>query len=429
LIVGRDAYLGIDLGTSGCRVTAIDNNREIITEYNTSLPSPNRDAAGRAEQQPELWWQALCESLSCVTRQLTNRRVKAIAVDGTSSTLLICDRQGHPLQPAMMYDDTRASVELHRLQEIAPADSPVLSPSSSLAKALYLCRRIGTTEKLLFLHQSDWLAGRLSGRFGVSDYNNALKLGYDPVNCRWPDWLGDLDLPADAFPQVFPPATDIARIDRRVADLLGLDRQARVITGTTDSTASVLASGISQPGEAVTSLGTTLVIKMLSKRPLFAAAQGVYSHRLGDLWLVGGASNSGGGVLEAYFSRQQMTALTPALEPGRPTGLDYYPLARPGERFPINDPHYPPRIAPIPQQPVRLFQGLLEGIANIERCGYSLLKILGAPDLRQVYTLGGGALNMPWQQIRQQALGVPVLTSRQQQAAYGSALLALRGVA
>ena len=76
------------------------------------------------------------------------------------------------------------------------------------------------------------------------------------------------------------------------------------------------------------------------------AAFGIYSHRIGDQWLAGGASNTGGAAIAKYFSRDEIARLTPLLDPDHPTGLDYYPLASPGERFPVNDPAFAPRLSP-----------------------------------------------------------------------------------
>ena len=70
-----------------------------------------------------------------------------------------------------------------------------------------------------------------------------------------------------------------------------------VVGGTTDSIAAFLAAGARETGDAVTSLGSTLAIKLLSDTFADDAARGVYSHRLGDRWLVGGASNAGCAVL------------------------------------------------------------------------------------------------------------------------------------
>jgi len=208
----------------------------------------------------------------------------------------------------------------------------------------------------------------------------------------------------------------------------GLLPDTQLVTGTTDSTAAVLAAGACVPGDAVTTLGSTLVLKLVSEHPIAAPEYGIYSHRLGKLWLVGGASNSGGAVCARYFSRKRMRALTMELDPDRNTGLDYYPLLQPGERFPVNDPNYPPRMTPRPPQDAIFFQGILEGLSRIEAHGYALLTDLGAPPPRRVLSLGGGAVNPAWRRIRERMLGIPVLLAEHQEAAYGAALLAKQGV-
>ncbi len=177
----------------------------------------------------------------------------------------------------------------------------------------------------------------------------------------------------------------------------------------------------------MTSLGSTLVIKVLSHEYVNAWQYGVYSHRLGPRWLVGGASNCGGAVLRQYFSQEELDRMTPLLQPDRPTGLDYYPLPRRGERFPVNDPDLAPRLEPRPADPVRFFQGILEGIAQVEANGYRLLAELGAPPPQRIYTVGGGAANAAWTRIRSRILGVPVQPAAHQEAACGTALLARDG--
>jgi sugar (pentulose or hexulose) kinase len=199
------------------------------------------------------------------------------------------------------------------------------------------------------------------------------------------------------------------------------------VAGTTDTTASIIATGAALPAEAVTALGSTLVMKVVCERPLFAPRYGVYSQPLDDLWLAGGGSNSGGAVLRRYFTDAQLAAMTPKLRPEQPTGLDYYPLLAPGERFPVNDPELPPRLDPRPADDLIFFQGLLEGMARIEHQGYLLLAQLGAPYPVSVRSTGGGARNRAWTAIREGMLKVPVQVAEQQEAAYGAARLALEG--
>ncbi|MEW8092535.1 MAG: FGGY-family carbohydrate kinase [Candidatus Thiodiazotropha endolucinida] len=420
-------YVGIDLGTSGCRAIAIDDTETIRASASRPLPSPEKPQPHQRRQDPEIWWRTLIEVLTEIGCACGDNAIAAIAVDGTSSTLLLSDHQGKPLTPALMYNDSSGKAQLALLNTIAPTGNPALSASSSLAKLLHLRQGL-STDRYLVRHQADWILGRLCGDYRYSDEHNVLKLGYDPIQRRWPSWLAELQVDGEVLPSVVPCATMIGELCRQAAEATGLPQGIPIVAGTTDGNAAFLATGANEIGEAVSSLGSTLVLKILADKPVFASEFGVYSHRLGDRWLVSGASNSGGAVLASYFSNEEMARMTPELQPEQPTGLDYYPLLSPGERFPHNDAGYQPRLQPRPADDRRFFQGMLEGIAAIEATGYRLLRQLGAPKPRCVYSIGGGALNEPWRRIRQQRLSVPVIPAPQQEAAFGTALLAMRGV-
>ncbi|MEO1182121.1 MAG: FGGY-family carbohydrate kinase [Cyanobacteria bacterium J06636_28] len=220
------------------------------------------------------------------------------------------------------------------------------------------------------------------------------------------------------------PGAKIAPIHPKVAQRFGVAQNCIIKTGTTDSIAAFLASGASAPGDAVTSLGSTLVLKLLSPIAINNAPSGIYSHRLGQQWLVGGASNTGGAVLRHYFSDDELRSLSDHIDPTQPCGLDYYPLLSPGERFPINNPALAPRLTPRPSDSIRFLHGLLEGMARIEALGYKRLTALGGGSVNQIYTAGGGAQNPVWRKLRSQALGIPLPPSIHTEAAYGTARLA-----
>ena len=418
-------YLGIDIGTSGCRACVIDRAGRVQAEAAAPLPDPVQIDGG-FEQAPEVWWAALGEVLNRLAATLPLGGVEAIAIDGTSATLLCCDAGGTPLGPALMYNDARAIGQANRIAELAPPESAAHGPTSSLAKLLWLHATGQTREACHAVHQADWLAGLLVGRQGVSDENNALKLGYDVVNRAWPAWLKPLDIPRGLLPEVVPPGQLIGTLEPAWCRRWGFKDATRIVSGTTDSTAGFIATGAS-PGEAVTSLGSTLVLKVCATHPVHAPHYGVYSHRLGDHWLVGGASNSGGTVLRRYFTPAEIERLSRRVQPDKPTGLDYYPLPAPGERFPEYNPRLLPRLEPRPADDAVFFQGLLEGMAAIEQRGYRLLEELGAPYPLRVHSIGGGAANTAWRAIRESLLGTPVDVAEHQDAAYGSALLARRG--
>ena len=418
-------YIGVDLGTSGCRAVAIDADRRTVAEARSALPEPIRDGTSGVEQDPELWWNAVTLVLRELAGQLGGYSPRALCVDGTSSTLLLSDSDGTPLAPALMYSDGRSLTEAAQIDRGAPTQSPARGASSSLAKLLHLKRRLNPGPGTRALHQTDWIIGRLTGHFGISDWNNCLKLGHDPQTERWPGWLAHLGLEPVRLPEVVAPGTPVGYLSGRASDSTGLGNQTLVLAGTTDSTAAVIAAGAATPGTAVTCLGSTLVLKIAGRQPVTAPEYGIYSHRLGGLWLIGGASNSGGAVLRRYFDDTRMKQLSEAMEPDRPTGLDYYPLPATGERFPINDGSLAPRMSPRPEDDVRFFQGMLEGIARIEAAGYKRLEELGAPRPHAVLSTGGGAANQAWTRIRERLLGVPVTPAGHQEAAFGTALIAL----
>ncbi|MFP4606306.1 MAG: FGGY-family carbohydrate kinase [Thiohalospira sp.] len=413
--------LGIDIGTSGCRAAAIDMAGTPVDSERVAVAEPQRDGVA-VEQDPALWWEGTRTAIRGLLQRVDASAITGIAVDGTSGTVLVTNAAGEPLAPALLYNDARATDEGAAIDAVAPPESPARGAGSGAARALWLlARHPGATH---LLHQADWITGRLTGRFGHSDPNNALKTGWDPVAGRWPAWLEETGLDHSLLPAVHPAGTDLGPLDPAVAADLGLPAGTRAGAGTTDSTAAVLAAGAAQPGDAVTVLGSTLVLKVVSPEPVAEAATGVYSQPFGRYWLAGGASNSGGAVLRRFFDDEQLAALTPTLDPEQPTGLDYYPLPAPGERFPDNDPDKAPRMEPRPAEDAKFLQGLLEGMSAIEAAGYARLRELGAPAPRRVMTLGGGARNPAWTRIREHALGVAVSARPDAEPAAGTARLA-----
>ena len=151
----------------------------------------------------------------------------------------------------------------------------------------------------------------------------------------------------------------------------------------------------------------------------------LFRSRVAGLWLVGGASNAGAGILSRFFNVAQIAALSRQIDPDQPTGLELRPLLSRGERFPVDNPGLEAVLGPRPVSDARYLQALLEGLTAIEREGWERLRQLGAPAVGRVITLGGGARNPQWRQLRQRALGIPVLNRPQLSAASGMARLAL----
>jgi len=411
-------HLGLDFGTSGARACVVNAEAVIIHSGRHTFPDSEN-------QTPSDWREALLILLRHIPREIAGQ-LRGIAVDATSATVLLCDAALKPVTSALLYSDNRASHEATELREFAPPGHTVCSATSGLAKFLWLTQHTDPTAASYFMHQADWIAALLTGQGGRSDYHNALKTGYDVETLCWPDWA--MRLPhAHLLPQVVAPGAVLGQIHPEIAQHFGIDPACTVHAGTTDSIAAFIAAGASHPGEAVTSLGSTIVLKLLSEHRVEAAQYGVYSHRFGELWLAGGASNAGGTVLRRHFTDAQLAELSAHIDPATDSPLDYYPLPSPGERFPVNDPGLAPRLEPRPGNDIEFLHGLLQGLSRIEAEGYARLGELGASPLRSVATAGGGASNPVWEKIRERMLNVPVSEAPHSEAAYGAALLAQRG--
>ncbi|XP_048492544.1 D-ribulose kinase isoform X2 [Beta vulgaris subsp. vulgaris] len=409
----------------GARYALIDKYAQLHAEAKREYPLYMN---GESIDWARSWKETLFSLLEDIPLHL-RPHIASISIDGTSATTIIVDScTGEPLCRPLLYNET-CSDALPAVKSIAPPNHTVCTASSTLCKLVswwHSHSQDKGSRSAALLHQADWLLWLLHGKLGISDYNNALKVGFDPELDAYPPWL--LAQPySSLLPSIIAPGSPIANIKEQVSKQLGFSEDCIVCAGTTDSIAAFLAARATEPGKAVTSLGSTLAIKLLSKSRVEDARFGVYSHRLDDKWLVGGASNTGGVVLRQLFTDEQLEKLSQQINPALPSSLDYYPLPAVGERFPVSDPSMKPRLHPRPDSDSDYLHGILESIARIEAKGYGLLKDLGATEADEIFTAGGGAKNDKWTKIRERVLGLPVSRAAQTEAAFGAALLALKG--
>jgi sugar (pentulose or hexulose) kinase len=416
--------IGLDLGTSGVRAVAVDASGKILALGAATLP-PTKATGTRREQSPEDWWNGCRTALDELSQQIDLSGARAIAVDATSGTILPVDNHNRPLAPARMYDDADTGDLAAQINSLAPRESAAHGATSPAARALEWAK---LPRLHCIIHQADWINGCLGATDWQTDENNALKTGYDPVSRTWPDWLRAFGLSPGILPEVVPVGTPIGHVSGQAAIALGIPEGITIAAGTTDGCATFLASGATEPGEASTALGSTIVLKLLSDRPIFAPELGIYSHRIGDTWLAGGASNCGGQTLLKFFTQDQLASLESSLDHAKPTGTDYYPLPSVGERFPVSDPHLAPRLTPRPADDAQFLQGIYEAFARVEQTGFAKLAELGGPALRNVRHAGGGSRSATWMALRGKSLGVPQLPAWSEEAAAGAARLAWRSL-
>ncbi|GFY94441.1 xylulose kinase-1 [Actinidia rufa] len=326
--VGERLYLGMDFGTSGARYALIDKEGAIRAEGKREYPLYTSKDAVDWLGSWKMTLHSLLEDVPVSLRPL----IASISIDGTSATTIIIDSAtGEPLCRPLLYNESCPDA-LPAIKSIAPANHTVCSGTSTLCKLVSWWNSDDSDkESALLLHQADWLLWLLHGKLGVSDYNNALKVGYDPEVDSYPSWL--LSQPySRVLPSIQAPGTSIGLITEDIRTQFGFPKDCVVCTGTTDSIAAFLAA------RNIFGFNTSYK-KLLSTNRIEDARFGVYSHRLDDKWLVGGASNTGGAVLRKLFTDEQLEKLSEHINPMIASPLDYYPLQAVGERFPVADPN------------------------------------------------------------------------------------------
>ncbi|MCC6444992.1 MAG: FGGY-family carbohydrate kinase [Armatimonadetes bacterium] len=424
--------VGLDVGTGGARAVAVDERGSVRAEASVPFIGAEVEGVppGRAEQRAEIWWDAACRALKQVAGTIGKEPVRAIACDSTSGTFVPVGPDGHPLRPALMYNDNRAVAEADAVNRAAAGLNDRLGcrfpPVFTLPKLLWL--KVNEPQFFerthCFLHATDYLTYRLTGQF-VTETSSALKSGVDLIDGHWPAFIESLGIPASKLPRVLSPGDIVGPVSRAAAEETGLSPDTLVAAGLSDGTASFLASGAVREGDWNSALGTTLVVRGVSRRLVKDPEGRIYCHRHPEgFWLPGGASNIGGEAISRRFPGKDWQSLDLQAARLTPTRLVAYPLARTGERLPFVSASAEGFVEGQPESREALYAACLEGVAYAERWIYEVLSGLEAAAGDTVYATGGGAKSRVWLQIRADILQKRLVRPKTPEAALGAAIVA-----
>lgn len=431
-------FLGIDVGTGGVRVVAVTEAGDVAAAssvaFDAEILAPQQ---GRHEQPPDAWWHATCQAAGATLAALsaTDRgRLLAVAVDGTSGTLVTVDKAGQPLRDALMYNDPRAAGEADALNAAAGDFCDKLGYRFNASFALTKIAWLRNQEPAIFaktsrfLHQADYVVEQLTGQPATTDYSNALKTGYDLIDERWPGWIDKHLGIAGRLPPVVAPGVPVGSVSARAAQQTGLPQGLPVIAGATDGTAAFLASGARRPGDYNTTLGTTLVFKGISTQVCRHPDGLIYCHKLpGGWWLPGAAGNTGAEWIASLFPGSDVHMLDQAAAVRLPSKCLAYPLVRTGERFPFLAPKAEGFFCHEPSEAADRYAACLQGLGLVERLGYQVLDAAAGATGDQVYSTGGGSRSDVWTQCRANVTGRLIHRPVCGESAFGAAVLAAAG--
>lgn len=423
-----DLLVGVDLGTTACKVTVVasDLTSHTVTSPPYRISAPQRDWA---EQDPLAWGEAVDATLR---RGLDGmgagrRDHVTLSITGQMHSLVLLDADGYPARPAILWADRRASAECimieNRVPDVAAITGNPPLPAFTLPQLLWVRSHEPDvlSRSAHVLLPKDYLRWRYTGRI-VTDWTDASGTGMLDSSTR--DWsnkiLSALELNPDVLPPVADPIADGGDVEHPPSPAL---QAAGTVVGVGDQFAEALSAGLTRAGDMAIILGTSAVVLGVSDR----LVPGSFCHAQSDLWLRLDSLHAGGmslawlrDMLAPGEDLASFTAAAIAAPPGA-QGLLFLPFLM-GERG-ARGRGAPGAFVGLTTEHTRgdLVRAVLEGVAFELR---RLQQTRGTPLPTDVLTLkGGGARNELWCRIVSGVFGIPYRTTNRD-AAYGAALTA-----
>ncbi len=444
--------LGIDVGTTGCKVLLTDTAGRIGAEatrgYALQTPRPAWN-----EQDPHDWVDACAEAIREVLERAGGAEgVAAVGLTGQMHGLVLLDGRGQVIRPAILWNDQRSSPQcaqitqrLGRARILELTGNPVLAGFT--APKIEWVRQhepeaLARTSCVLL--PKDYVRYRLTGVL-ASDVSDASGTSlFDVRRRRWSEVILEaLQVPRSWLPDVAESSQVVAAISEEAAERTGLVSGTPVVAGAGDQAAQAVGAGVVDEPEVCVTLGTSGVV-FAACNAYRAEPQGrlhAFCHAVPERWHLMGVMLSAGGSLrwlrdtlcESEVAEAQrrgcdpynvMTARADRLPPGA-EGLVFLPYLS-GERTPHADAQARGAFVGLSLRHTRahMIRSVLEGVAFGLRDSLELIRAQGLRP-RAVRISGGGARSGLWRQILADVLGCELRTLRVTQgAAYGAALLA-----
>ena len=437
--------LGIDVGTSGVQVLAVDDAGLLLAETTRSYPLLTPQP-GWTEQDPADWFAAGVAALAEIAERLAGHEIAALGLSGQMHGMVPLDAAGEVVRPAILWNDQRTGDAVAEMTErvgrdtlIARGGNPAIT-GFHLPKLLWL--RAAEPEAFARIRHSllpkDYLGYRLTGVMAAEPSDASGSNCFHLASRSWDtEVLAALDIDQTLFPDVVPSHQVTGQLTAELAQATGLPAGLPIVAGAGDNAAAAVGLGLSSrtPELGSISLGTSGVIFLPLERPtpdpegrvhLFCHADGGY-HLLGVTLAAAGSLSWYRDTLAPELSFDQLTELAADSPPGA-GGVSFRPYLA-GERTPHMDPELRASFSGLSLATDRgdTVRALLEGVAFSLRDALDVMAPLAGPE--RLLATGGGSRSELWLQIVADVLQVPLARPSQNQgAAYGAALLAQQGV-
>lgn len=449
-------YMGIDVGTSETKGLLIERNCRIVLQssikHSMEHPKP-----GQYEHDAErVWWHDLCIVANTLIRDsgVEAKEIAALGISTLGSDCLPVDETCKPLRKAILYGiDSRAQEEIEWLtnyygtEEVNRLFGRPICTGDVAAKILWIKHHEPEIYKRTykFLTGSSYLVARLTGKYVIDQFLS--QASFRPLY-RKDGSICEEECQLYCSPEQLAqtmPASDIAGFVTKEASLAtGLAEGTPVITGTGDSSAEAISTGVLAPGDMMIQFGSTLFLYYCSAKPVQDERMRGNNFLIPGTYSLAGGTNTCGAMTQWYrdilFSdylqeeqqggKNAFARMPEGIEEIAPgsEGLITLPYFA-GERTPINDPKARGMIFGLTLSHTRkhLYRSALESVGYSVRQHLEVLRDHDLP-LKKLMAVGGGTKSAVWMQIVSDIIGLPISVSEVSVgAAFGDALMAALG--
>ncbi len=434
-------FIGLDIGTSSVKAVLVDAAQQVIGTADAAL-SVSRPHDGWSEQNPADWWAAVLAAMDALAaaHPAEVAAVRGIGLSGQMHGATLLDATDTVLRPAILWNDTRSGAECTALEARSPAfrslGGNAVMPGFTAPKLEWL----RTHEPQIFarvakvLLPKDYVRLHLTGDYAADMSDAAGTLWLDVAARRWsPELLAATGLNESHMPRLVEGTDAAGRLRATLAVRWGMSSAPVVAGGAGDNAATACGLGITTPGAAFVSLGTSGVVFAVTDQMRANPARGVHAfcHAVPDTWHQMGvilcAADALSWLGEVTGAAPQTLVADLAGAAAGPSPITFLPYLS-GERTPHNDAAIRGGFIGLARRHTRddLARAVVEGVAFALKDCVDALEAAGTAIPRLV-AAGGGARNRAWLEIIATICGVPVERPRDgdRGGAFGAARLAM----
>jgi xylulokinase len=440
-------FLGIDVSTTAAKALLIDPAGQVVAVASTPYPYATPHPLW-SEQHPDLWWEGARRSIRIVLEEsgVDAVQIGGIGLTGQMHGLVLLDKMGAPLRPAILWNDQRTQAqcdEIHRRigrEKLIEITGNLALPGFTAPKILWVAQN----EPEVYRHArhvllpKDYLRFRLTGEYATDKADGSGTVLFD---LKMRDWsqeiLAAMGIDPAWMPSTFEGPDFTGRVTEKAAASTGLKAGTPVVAGGGDQAVQAVGVGAVERGIVALTVGTSGVVFAPTQASI-VEPQGrlhAFCHAVPGMWHLMGVMLSAAGNLQWYrdtlapeMGFNDLLKEAEAVPPGC-EGLLFLPYLS-GERTPHADPLARGAFVGLTLRHKRghMTRAVLEGVAFGLKDIYFLIQQAGLGDICQVRASGGGAKSQLWRAILASVLETELATvNTTEGAAFGAALLAAVG--